>query len=97
MVLTRAFACALPAIASDIPGYREVLAPEVSVAVSPNDHGALVDAVAGLVDDEARRERMGEAARSLAVERYSWPTIAGRLERIYESVTGLGASQERAA
>ena len=25
MVLTRAFACALPAVASDIPGYREVL------------------------------------------------------------------------
>ena len=27
MVLTRAFACALPAVASDIPGYREVLTP----------------------------------------------------------------------
>ncbi len=28
MVLTRAFACALPVVASDIPGYREVLTPE---------------------------------------------------------------------
>jgi phosphatidylinositol alpha-mannosyltransferase len=27
MVLTRAFACALPVVASDIPGYREVLTP----------------------------------------------------------------------
>ena len=33
------------------------------------------------------------AARSLAVERYSWPTIARRLERIYEAVTGLDASR----
>ena len=32
MVLTRAFACALPAVASDIPGYREVLDSRASVA-----------------------------------------------------------------
>jgi phosphatidylinositol alpha-mannosyltransferase len=88
MVLTRAFACALPAIASDIPGYREVLTPEAAVAVTPNDPDALVDAVAELVDDEPRRERMGVSARTLAVERYSWPTIAQRLEEIYEDVTG---------
>ena len=31
MVLTRAFACALPAVASDIPGYREVLTPDAAV------------------------------------------------------------------
>ena len=31
MVLTRAFACALPVVASDIPGYREVTTPETSV------------------------------------------------------------------
>ena len=30
MVLTRAFACALPVVASDIPGYREVTTPETS-------------------------------------------------------------------
>ena len=32
MVLTRAFACALPVVASDIPGYREVVTPEAAVA-----------------------------------------------------------------
>jgi len=97
MVLTRAFACSLPVVASDIPGYREVAAPEAAVAVPPNDTAALVDAVSGIVGDEAERERMGGAARSLAVERYSWPTIASRLERIYEAVTGIDAPQERAA
>ena len=97
MVLTRAFACSLPVVASDIPGYQEVLAPEAAVAVPPNDTAALVDAVSGLVGDEPGRERMGDAARSLAVERYSWPTIAARLERIYEDVTGVTVSRERAA
>ncbi|MEX0851396.1 MAG: glycosyltransferase family 4 protein, partial [Gaiellaceae bacterium] len=87
MVLTRAFACALPAVASDIPGYREVLEPAASVAVAPDDPAALADAVCGLVADEPRRETMGRAARELAVERYSWPVIARRLEAIYEQVT----------
>jgi phosphatidyl-myo-inositol alpha-mannosyltransferase len=91
MVLTRAFACALPAVASEIPGYHEVLDPAASVAVPPGDVAALTDAVADLVADEPRRAAMGAAARELAVERYAWPTIARRLEAIYERVTGLEA------
>ena len=97
MVLTRAYACALPVVASDIPGYREVLEPEASVAVPPGDEDALADAVCDLVADEPRRERMGEAARVLALERYSWPMIAARLETIYEGVTGIRSGEARAA
>jgi phosphatidylinositol alpha-mannosyltransferase len=97
MVLTRGFACALPAVASDIPGYREVLTPEAAVSVAPNDPDALVDAVCALVDDEPRREAMGDAARALALERYAWPTIAARLEAVYSSVTGIGVEEARAA
>jgi glycosyltransferase involved in cell wall biosynthesis len=40
---------------------------------------------------------MGEAARALALEHYSWPTIAKRLEQIYARVTGLEAGTARAA
>jgi glycosyltransferase involved in cell wall biosynthesis len=47
-----------------------------------------VDAVGALVDDEPRRASLGEGARALAVERYSWPRIARRLEEIYEGVVG---------
>ena len=97
MVITRAFACALPVVASDIPGYREVLAPEASVAVAPNDPGALVEAVCALVEDEPRREAMGEAARALAVDNYAWPSIAERLEGVYRRVTGIGQEEARAA
>jgi phosphatidyl-myo-inositol alpha-mannosyltransferase len=94
MVLTRAFACALPAVASDIPGYREVLDPAASVAVPPGDREALVRAIAELVEDEPRRSALGGAARAIAVERYSWPQIARRLEEIYEQVAG-GAPDAR--
>ena len=97
MVLTRGFACAVPAVASDIPGYREVLTPGAAVSVAPNDPDALADAVSALVADEPRREAMGDAARELALERYAWPAIAERLEAVYSSVTGLGAEKARAA
>jgi phosphatidyl-myo-inositol alpha-mannosyltransferase len=96
MVLTRAFACGLPVVASDIPGYREVLEPAAAVAIPPDDPAALVEAVEGLVADEPRREAMGAAARALAVERYSWSGIARRLVEIYELVTGV-ESEARAA
>ena len=97
MVLTRAFACALPVVASDIPGYREVLDPAASVSVPPGDERALVDAICGLVSDEGRREQLGVAAREIAVERYSWPGIARRLEGVYQHVTGLERGEARAA
>ena len=90
MVITNAFACALPVVASDIPGYREVLTPESSVSVTPDDSAQLVDAITALLADEPRREAMGVAARQLAVENYAWSDIARRLEQIYERATERG-------
>jgi phosphatidyl-myo-inositol alpha-mannosyltransferase len=86
MVLTRAFACALPVVASDIPGYREVMSPETAVSVPPADPAALVDAVAALYRDEDRRRELGSEARRVARERYSWDVIAERLAEIYAGV-----------
>ncbi|MDQ3121161.1 MAG: glycosyltransferase family 4 protein [Actinomycetota bacterium] len=97
MVLTRAYACALPVIASDIPGYREVLDPSAAVAIPPDDPSALAEAVCRLVDDEPRRRALGAAARELAVARYSWPELARRLEEIYGRVTGIGHDEMQAA
>ena len=84
MVLTRAFACATPVVASDIPGYRDVMTAETSVAVPPGEPEALADAIAALLEDEPRREALGAAARQLAIERYSWADIARRLDGIYD-------------
>jgi glycosyltransferase involved in cell wall biosynthesis len=86
MVLTRAFACATPVVASDITGYRDVMTDETGLLVPPGDPGALADAVAGLLADEPRRQRFGAASRRLAQERYSWDDIARRLAAIYEGL-----------
>jgi phosphatidyl-myo-inositol alpha-mannosyltransferase len=86
MALTRAFACATPVVASDIDGYRDVMTPETGVTFPAGDEAALVETVAALLADEPRRRALGEGARRLAVERYSWDDVARRLEAIYERV-----------
>jgi len=85
MVLTRALACATPVIASDIPGYRDVMTPETCLSFPPGDGAALVEAVEALLADEPRRRAMGAAGRVLAQELYSWDAIARRLIATYES------------
>ena len=87
MVLTRAFACATPVVASDISGYRDVMTDETGVLVPPGEPQALAEAVTALLEDEPRRERLGSSARALAQERYSWDDIARRLAAIYGELT----------
>jgi phosphatidylinositol alpha-mannosyltransferase len=93
MVLTRAFACATPVVASDIPGYRDVITPETAIGVPPEDPGALADAVSNLLEDEPLRRALGEAARREAVEQYAWSDVARRLEGVYERVVDQPAER----
>ena len=91
MVLTRAFACATPVVASAIDGYRDVASEETGVFVSPGDEEELADAIVGLLTDEPRRLALGAAGRSVAEERYSWERIGCLLGGIYEEVAGVRA------
>lgn len=84
MTITRAFACATPVVASDIPGYREVLTEETGALVPPDDPEALADGIAALLSDESVRVERGKAARERAVSEYAWPLLAGRLAACYE-------------
>jgi phosphatidylinositol alpha-mannosyltransferase len=86
MTITRAFACAAPVAASDIPGYREVLTEETGALVQPGDPQALADAIRTLLGDEPARVERGRAARERAETEYAWPLLAGRLADCYESV-----------
>ena len=88
MVLTRAFACATPVVASDISGYRGVMEPEAGRLVPPGEPSLLADAVVELLADESAREKLGRSARAIAQEKYSWEGIAQRLAEIYASLTG---------
>jgi phosphatidylinositol alpha-mannosyltransferase len=96
MVLTRAFACALPVVASDIPGYRDVATAATSLSVPPGDPVSLAQALVAIVEDEPRRQAMGAAARELAQAEYGWEKIAQRLAGVYELVTGQARVGARA-
>ena len=97
MVLTRAFACATPAVASDIDGYKQVMSAETAVAVPPGDVDALEDSLVGLLEDEPRRAELGDNARRVAAENYGWDGIARRLLEIYEEALGARAGARVAA
>jgi phosphatidylinositol alpha-mannosyltransferase len=84
MALARAFGCATPVVASDIPGYAKVMAPEVGVTVPPGNAEALATELIALLGDEPRRQALGAAARARAQERYAWSGVAPRLLAIYE-------------
>jgi glycosyltransferase involved in cell wall biosynthesis len=82
-------------VASAIEGYTEVAGPDTSILVEPGNEQALADALVELLEDEPRRRALGERARRVAEERYSWRRIAQRLVEIYDSLAG--APVERAA
>jgi phosphatidyl-myo-inositol alpha-mannosyltransferase len=86
MVITRALACATPVVASDIPGYREVVTPEVGALTPPGDPDALAATIEAVLADEPARVELGRAARELAAARYAWPILARKLQDCYERV-----------
>jgi phosphatidylinositol alpha-mannosyltransferase len=86
LVVAEAFACATPAVASDIPGYAAVATPETSRLVPPGDPELLAAAVIDVLSDEDRRVEMGRAARAHALANYAWDDIARRLEEVYVEV-----------
>ncbi|MGO9488063.1 MAG: lysylphosphatidylglycerol synthase domain-containing protein [Solirubrobacteraceae bacterium] len=84
MVLTEAFAAATPVVASDIPGYRDVLRDgQDGVLTPPEDALALAETLRSLALDPARRARMAGSARERA-ERFAWPHVAAEAADTYE-------------
>ena len=93
-VLVEAMAAELPLIAIDRFGPAEIVEPgRTGWLVEPDDRDALADALVVAVNDPAERARRGAAARALALERYAWPALAGRVARLFDEV----ASERRRA
>ena len=91
MVLTEAFAAGTPVIASDIAGYSDVVTDGVDgVLIPPADPQRLAEELLRFHVEPARREAMGEAARQSA-ERFAWPSVTDRIERVYERAIELPA------
>jgi phosphatidyl-myo-inositol alpha-mannosyltransferase len=88
LVLVEAMASGVPVVASDIPGYREVVRTGVDgTLVPPGDPHALAGAIRPLVTDTAAARRFSEAGRARA-ETFRWERVVDQLERAYREATG---------
>jgi glycosyltransferase involved in cell wall biosynthesis len=92
MTLLEAFARATPVIASRIGSLAELVEDGVTGRLfSPGDPAALATMIEAMLTDPVASARIGEAARSVAADRYDPSTNGARLEEIYrDAITELG-------
>jgi phosphatidyl-myo-inositol alpha-mannosyltransferase len=83
IALVEAMAAGLPVVATDIPGYREVVTHGVhGLLVPTRDPEALAAALVRVLTEPGLAERLGEAGRARARE-FDWPNVVERLEELY--------------
>ena len=85
--LLEAAACGRPMIATDVPGCREVvLKGETGLLVPVQDPAALALAIEKLAASPELRERYGNAARQLVVDKLSAKLIGSAIVKLYEDL-----------
>ena len=90
VVLVEAMAAGLPVVASDIPGYREVVRDGVEgLLVPPDDPAALAAAVRRLLRDPDLAGALAAAGRARAGD-FSWDRVLPQVEDVYRQAIGAG-------
>jgi phosphatidylinositol alpha-mannosyltransferase len=88
IVLVEAMAAGLPIVASEIPGYDEVMTDgREGVFVPPRDPAALAAATERILDDHRLAADLALAGRERAAA-FDWGTVAGRIVGAYERALG---------
>ncbi|MEX0817698.1 MAG: glycosyltransferase, partial [Gaiellales bacterium] len=79
-----------PLVLTDIRGCREVVRTGIEgFLVPPRNPAELAVAIRRLLDDVVLRDRMGEAARSRATERFDEAQVAQRIVAHYRRLLGM--------
>lgn len=85
LVIAEAAACGLPVVATDRGGIPEVVSDgETGVLVPAANPAALCDRIVALLDDEALRMRMGQAARERALRLFSLDKQVEQTVHLYQ-------------
>ena len=97
-VLVEAMACGTPVVGSDAGGPRHVITPGVTGLLFPHDDpDALAAACRRLLLDGELADRMGEAGRRRAVDRYAWPALTEHYLRLFRSLLPATPAPGRAS
>jgi phosphatidylinositol alpha-mannosyltransferase len=95
IVLLEAMAAGLPVVASDIPGFDEVVTDGLDgLLVPPENAAALETAVARLLDEPETAARLADAGRGRAA-RADWTVVVEDLETAYRDAVEIGPSPLR--
>lgn len=94
--LVEAMAAGLPVVASDIPGYREVVTDGVEGLLVPaRDPEALAAGLVRVLRDPQLAARLGAAGRERA-RTFDWSIVVGRLEELYgRAIESAGYDRSR--
>ncbi|MBU1032929.1 MAG: glycosyltransferase family 4 protein [Patescibacteria group bacterium] len=85
LVALEAQACAVPVVASNLPGVRTVVADqETGILVPPKDEQALAQALILLCSNRELRQSMGECARKRVLEKFTWSKHMEKLTELYQ-------------
>jgi phosphatidyl-myo-inositol alpha-mannosyltransferase len=88
IVLVESMAAGLPVVATDIPGYHEVVDDGVEgLLVPPGDSVALEAALRRVLEDEELAKSLGESGRARA-RRYTWDVVGREIEAVCAEVLG---------
>lgn len=80
-------AAGLPTISSGVDGMPRTLSHgRTALIIPPCDEAALAEAMATLINDASRRQKMGQAARIEAETENSWEHTVTRLVALFEQV-----------
>jgi glycosyltransferase involved in cell wall biosynthesis len=90
-----AMATALPVVASDVGGLRELVEDDRSGLIVPPAHpGGIAAAIARLAESSELRSRIGAAARARVVENYSMEKMAARTLALYRACLGKSGGEK---
>lgn len=84
IVLLEAMASGRPIVATDIPGYRQVMSDgQEGLMCRPCDHESLADALVNMIADPQRRREMGCKGREKS-SAFDWRIITGKIYDYYQ-------------
>jgi phosphatidylinositol alpha-1,6-mannosyltransferase len=90
MVLVEAQACGKPVLAGASGGTAETMRiPETGTIVSCDGPDELATVLVELLSDRERLERMGQAARCWAVERFDWESLTRQAQALFTGTAPL--------
>jgi glycosyltransferase involved in cell wall biosynthesis len=86
MAVLEAMACGLPVLLTPGCNFPEVVDAGAGIVV-PREIGALGEALRALLIDGDRRASMGQRARQLVQERFTWPQVVAQMVEVYRQVS----------